>query len=75
MSAFAWYSKKSSRNVWGFLSIVTRTVVPLSDTPHQVLAEDFKTLKRFVILMYDRTIDCSDINSARRDQFTKKGRQ
>ena len=31
-------------------------------------------LERFVVLMYDQTSNCLDVNSCRRDSFVEKGR-
>ena len=36
--------------------------------------EDFVVMQRVVILMYDRSSECYDVNECRKELFTKKGR-
>ena len=40
----------------------------------QDVIDAMPTLERFVVLMYDRTSNCLDVNSCRRELFVKKGR-
>ena len=54
---------------------VTETFVKLSSSPTiTVVTDAVFVLKRFFVLMYDRTSNCLDVNSCRRDLFVKKGR-
>ena len=47
-------------------------MLALSHAPRDVHESAMNTIERFVILMYDRTSTCTDINKARRKLFTKK---
>ena len=40
----------------------------------QILPEDWNTIERYIILMYDRTSGQDDVNKCRRELFIKKGR-
>ena len=47
----------------------------LSDKPElSALDEIMPTLEHFVVLVYDRTTMCTQVNDARKALFTKKGR-
>ena len=47
----------------------------MSSAPtEQDICNAILTLERFVALMYDRTSNCLDINTCRRELFVKKGR-
>lgn len=74
VSAFAWHGKKTAWDVWASFPEVSKTFAYLSAMPDEVSPAELKTVERFVILLYDRTSDCVDVNSARKNQFTKKGR-
>lgn len=37
--------------------------------------EEFKVVQRFVVLMYDRSSSCEDVNSCRRVLFSTKNRE
>ena len=46
----------------------------LSDCPSTISEDDWKLIERYVILLCDRSSLNTDVNSARRQLFTKKGR-
>ena len=74
-SFFANCKKKSAWNTWRNFDEVTETFVKLSSSPTvKAVAGAMPMLERFVILMYDRTNNCLDVNSCCCDLFVKKGR-
>ena len=74
-SFFTNYKKKSARSTWQNFADVTATFAKLSSDPTmQAVKDAMPMLERFVVPMYDRTSNCLDVNSCRRDLFVKKGR-
>jgi hypothetical protein len=54
---------------------VTPVFKNLSSAPSlSALREAMPTFQRYVIIMYDRTNTCTEVNEARKDMFTRKGR-
>ena len=54
---------------------MTTSFQVLSDAPTlEDVCEQLPTLERYVIIMYDRSNTCKEVNEARRDLFTRKGR-
>ncbi len=53
---------------------VTSAFLSLSTGPLLIKDEDATVLERFTILLYDRTSNIVNIDEARRELFTKKGR-
>ena len=71
-SFFAHYGKKTA---WGAFDDVTAAFQALSNAPTvDVVDEVMPILERYVTIMYDRTSTCTKVNDARRDLFTRKGR-
>lgn len=58
---------RTARDTWAAFTEVTETFVNLSDMPETISDENFRTLQRFVILLYDR------VDKARKLQFAKGG--
>ena len=59
---------------WDAFSEVTFFRV-LSDAPTlEDVCEQLPTLERYIIIMYDLSNTCKEVNEARRDLFTRKGR-
>ena len=74
MSAFAGRGKKTAWDVWKGYGDVTETFLGLSTGAERVSDEEVAVLERFTILLYDRTNSLTDIDEARLELFTKKGR-
>ena len=51
---------------------LTEALLSLSFMPHSIPEETMKIIERFVILMYDKTSRCTDIDKARRKMFAKR---
>ena len=74
-SAFANRGKKTAWAVLEICEAVTPAFHTLSYVPTQQIVEDIMPqIERFVVLLYDKTSECSTVNEARKDLFTRKGR-
>ncbi len=74
VSSFLGHGKKGAWDTWNSFPAVTPIFAELSSTPGRPNDESITILERFVILLYDKTSICTDINDARKQLFTKKGR-
>jgi len=72
VSAFVGHGKKSAWATWNSLPELTNALLTLAHAPTELPEESMHTIGRFVILLYDRTSTCTDINKARRKLFAKK---
>ena len=72
------FANKGKRTAWDTLKMfedVTVAFIVLSCLPNEEkLAEVMSVVEKFVVLMYDRTSECTTVNKARMDLFTRKGR-
>ena len=75
-SSFAHHGKKTAWEAWiSAFDDVTAAFRFLSNAPMvAVVDEVMPFLERYVTIMYDRTSTCMNVNDARRDLFTRKGR-
>ena len=71
VSAFTGHGKKTAWVTWNSFPELTEALLTLSFTPPSITEETMRVVERFVILMYDKTSCCSDIDKARRKLFTK----
>ena len=74
VSSFSGCGEKTAWGVWSAFPEVTSAFAKLSYGSKDISDEDLSKHQRFVVLLYDRSSPCSDVNSARRFLFTKKGR-
>ena len=74
VSAFHTKGKKTAWETWKVYEDVTATLLTLSTGPAQIKEEDVAVLERFTLLIYDHTSSLMDIDKARQEMFTKKGR-
>ena len=75
VSGFSGKGKKSAWEVWRVFPEVTEAFIELSSSGITTIRDElFELLERFVIVLYDRTSQLTDINNARKDLFTRKGR-
>ena len=72
-SAFQGKGKKTAWDTWNAFEEATEAFVEMTSNG-SLSKESEQAPERFVILMYDRTISCVDINLSRKELFTKKGR-
>ena len=75
VSSFNGVGKKKAWEVWQACNEFTETFQRLSTPPFYLTVNNREVLERFVVLMYDKTSNCIDVNSARKKLFVKKGRQ
>lgn len=73
-SAFHGKGKKSAWATWSSFPDVTQAFISLSSSPATITDDDIALLERYVALLYDRTSSAVDVNVARKDLFTRKGR-
>ena len=69
VSAFVGHGKKSAWATWNSFPEQTNALLNLSQSPTEIPEHYMHTIERFVILLYDRTSTCTDINKARKKLF------
>ena len=72
MSSFANHGKKTAWAVWNVFPELTEALLKLSLAPSEIPEQVLRTIERFVILLYDRTSPCTDIDKARKKLFARK---
>ena len=75
VSFFSGKGKKTAWDIWKKDDDVTSAFLLLSECPSlQDMLTVLPKIERFVILLYDRTNLCSNVDEARKDLFGRKGR-
>lgn len=74
VSAFAGRGEKTAWAIWDTFPEVTEAFLQLATGPSDVPGNIVATIERFVVLLYDRTSTCTEVNQARQKLFAKKGR-
>ena len=72
VSAFTSHGKRTALITWNSFPELTETLLSLSFTSHSIPEEAMNIIERFVILMYDKTSRCTDIDKAGRKMFAKR---
>lgn len=72
VSSFARHGKKTAWAVWTVMPELTEALMQLSSAPSDIPSNAMCIIERFVILLYDRTSKCTDIDKARRKLFARK---
>ena len=76
VSAFVGRGKQTKWALWECFPELTDTLVEVNHKNKKYITESYMSIiARFVILMYDRTSTCSDINTARKKLFANKVRR
>ena len=74
-SSFAGKGKKTAWAAWQAFDEVTNAFEKVTSAPNlDTLQQVMPVLQRFVIIMYDRSSSCNDVNECRKELFAKKGR-
>lgn len=73
-SSFNGIGKVTAWDTWMAFPEISTTFARLSGRPDAITDHDLSRLERYVILLYDRTSDMTDVNRARKHLFAK-GRQ
>ncbi|KAG7168436.1 putative winged helix-turn-helix domain containing protein 5 [Homarus americanus] len=68
------HSKKAAWATWNAFPEVTPAFVSLASTPSELPDGVLSTLERFIVLLYDRTSTCCDVNVLRKKLFSRKSR-
>ena len=66
--------KKTAWDTWKSSPAVTDALQELLAIPSEVSEESRLLLERFVLLMYDRTSECVEVNEARKHLFSQNSR-
>ena len=74
VSAFAGRGKKTAWETWKSFPEVTDALQELLAMPSEVSEASRSQIERFVVLMYDRTSDCMEVNDARKHLFSQTSR-
>lgn len=74
VSSFSTRGKKTAWDTWKAYEEVTPAFLALSTGPAQITDDVVAVLERFTILLYNRTSSMVNIDEARKELFTKKGR-
>ncbi|XP_061580540.1 uncharacterized protein LOC133446517 [Cololabis saira] len=74
VSAFAGRGKKTAWETWKAFPEVTKAFNEILQMQADVSEEVNSQLERFVVLMYDRTSETTEVNEARQQLFTHKSR-
>lgn len=64
--------EKTAWTTWNTLPQLTDTLLKLSCAPSDIPEDAMLVIERFVIILYDRTIICTDIDKARQRLFAKR---
>ena len=71
-SFFRGHGKKSCWSVWFTYPELTQALSNITKSSETISEQDLHIIERYVILLYDRTSNSTDINVARRKLFSKK---
>ena len=72
VSSFVGHRKKTVWAVWAVFPELTYALLKLSSAPNDIPQEVMATIERFIILLYDRTSTCTEIDTTRRKLFAKR---
>ena len=72
VSSFASHIWKTTWAVWNVLPQLTEALLKLSSAPCEIPEAVLHIIEMLVILMYDRTSPCTDIDKARKKLFARK---
>ena len=71
MSAFVGHGKKTAWATWNSFPELTDALLELAHAPTEIPEQSMLVIERFVILIYDRTSTCTNVNKARKKLFAK----
>lgn len=73
VSCFYGKGKKTAWSAWNSYPALTHAMLGIiNDTDSYTSQSTLSILERFIIIMYDRTSECCDLDSARKQLFLKK---
>ena len=71
VSSFVGHEKNNCVDHLEIIARATGTLMKLADSPARVTEEAMKAIERFVILLYDKTSTCTDVDKAKKKLFAK----
>lgn len=71
VSGFVGRGKKTAWSTWNSFPELTDLLVELAHAPTEVTEQAMKAIERFVVLLYDKTSTCTDVDKARKKMFAK----
>ena len=71
VSGFVGHGKKTAWTIWNSFPDLTAALLELAHAPAEISEQCMHIIERFVILIYDRTSTCTDVNQARKKLFAK----
>lgn len=74
VSTFATRGKKTAWDTWNAFDMATEAFMALSKAPKSIPEKVISIVEHFTILLYDRTSSQLNIDQARLELFSKKGR-
>lgn len=72
VSSFVGHGKKGAWATWKVLPQLTEALLTLTMAPNEIPQNAIHSIERFVILLYDRTSTCTNVNIARNKLFARK---
>ena len=69
MTAFVGHGKKTAWAVWKSFPELTNALLELAHAPTEISEQAIHVIEMFVILIYDRTSTCTDVNQARKNSL------
>lgn len=73
-SSFCGCGKKTAWDTWPVYPEITEAFHEMLHMPQELSELSLSQLERFVVLIYDRTSACLDVNEARKQLFTQRSR-
>lgn len=73
-SSFCGRGKKTAWDTWRVYPEITEAFNEMLHMPQELSDLSLSQLERFVVLIYDRTSACLDVNEARKQLFTQRSR-
>lgn len=70
-SGFVEHGKKTAWTIWNSFPDLTAALLELAHAPAEISEQCMHIIERFVILIYDRTSTCTEVNQARKKLFAK----
>eukprot|EP00795_Rhopilema_esculentum_P012948 gene12948-3707_t len=74
VSFFHSKGKKTAMAAWNMVNDVNGPFLRIMQQPDYIREEDMNTIEQFVVVMYDKTSQSSNVNEARLQLFAKKSR-
>ena len=71
-SSFAGQGKKTAWSTWKSLPELTDAILMLANGPKEIPDDAMNIIERFVILLFERTSTCTQVDHARRKLFPRK---